>query len=369
MAEKTTLIQFKPKYYSDSNMSGCLNGGSDYRTLSSGQTLSFWLVGNSEIYETSSQACTVTSIAMSCQYRVTDEKNKGDVFLPRKGTFTYNLVNINSPSYSGSQLSMNGDTPVNGSLLSENDATIASKSNANEDYSSYNTNFSAKITGSSALIGVPFFTGAKFTFISNNSSVDCRMWLNNITFQIERTNACYITFKPNDGTSETTNYYPAGELPFPPNVYDSNSERFIGWKRQSNDKDPNNNKIYSAEDLLPEAEYYDVTYEGLWEKIEYTVTAFSQSEEGGTVNGGGQYYYGDSISLVAIPRDGYQFIRWTDGNRNINRPETVRGNTTYSAIFGVISDIYKTTDKQRIYMGHDGPGKLTIYRGNTKIFG
>ena len=75
--------------------------------------------------------------------------------------------------------------------------------------------------------------------------------------------------------------------------------------------------------------------------IEYTITAQSNNTNYGTVSGGGTYHNGDSITLRATPRTGYQFVRWTRNGSQVstsaNYTFTVSGSYTYTAIFEPIS--------------------------------
>lgn len=59
----------------------------------------------------------------------------------------------------------------------------------------------------------------------------------------------------------------------------------------------------------------------------------SVSAENGSVTGGGTYEYGSSVTLTAIPNDGYVFKQWSDGNTDNPRTVTVTGDVTYTAEF------------------------------------
>lgn len=64
---------------------------------------------------------------------------------------------------------------------------------------------------------------------------------------------------------------------------------------------------------------------------QYTITV--NAAEYGTATGGGTYYFGDTITILAIPADNYQFIGWQDGNTENPRMVIVTGNATYTAYF------------------------------------
>ena len=65
----------------------------------------------------------------------------------------------------------------------------------------------------------------------------------------------------------------------------------------------------------------------------YTVTVLSNDASMGSVTKGGEYAAGETVPLVAIAYQGYEFVRWNDGNTNNPRLLTVKGDVTLTAIF------------------------------------
>lgn len=65
----------------------------------------------------------------------------------------------------------------------------------------------------------------------------------------------------------------------------------------------------------------------------YTVTVESADPTMGTVSGGGQALNGGTVTITAIPNEGYRFLTWNDGNTENPRTVTVMGNITYTAYF------------------------------------
>ena len=65
----------------------------------------------------------------------------------------------------------------------------------------------------------------------------------------------------------------------------------------------------------------------------YTVTVESADPTMGTVSGGGQALNGGTVTITAIPNEGYRFLTWNDGNTENPRTVTVTGNITYTAYF------------------------------------
>jgi len=70
-----------------------------------------------------------------------------------------------------------------------------------------------------------------------------------------------------------------------------------------------------------------VTYAGLSKKLPIivernftcSVTATSQPVNAGTIKGTGEYCYGDSISLTAIPESGYTFYYWSEDSVEVSK--------------------------------------------------
>ena len=71
----------------------------------------------------------------------------------------------------------------------------------------------------------------------------------------------------------------------------------------------------------------------------YTVTVESADPTMGSVSGGGQAVNGGTLTIRAIPNDGYRFLTWNDGNTENPRTVTVTGNITYTAYFESIQGI------------------------------
>ncbi|MBR2892281.1 MAG: hypothetical protein IKB94_00355 [Clostridia bacterium] len=75
-----------------------------------------------------------------------------------------------------------------------------------------------------------------------------------------------------------------------------------------------------------------ITYE--YEETAYFVVSTAVKPEGsGSVSGGGTYEEGKTVTLTAIPNDGYVFKQWSDGNTDNPRTVTVTGDVTYTAEF------------------------------------
>ena len=96
----------------------------------------------------------------------------------------------------------------------------------------------------------------------------------------------------------------------------------------------------------------------------YTVTLTSNDETMGSVSGDGEYEEGEEIEIFAIPKSGYSFVRWSDGNTDNPRTITVTQDTALTAYFSdgrtavdgtsVSGGVYVTKDGILHIEGHDG---------------
>ncbi len=69
--------------------------------------------------------------------------------------------------------------------------------------------------------------------------------------------------------------------------------------------------------------------------VTYTITVTSADETQGTVSGGGTYNEGATATITAIPKSGYTFAQWSDGNADNPRAITVTSDLTLTATFTV----------------------------------
>lgn len=68
---------------------------------------------------------------------------------------------------------------------------------------------------------------------------------------------------------------------------------------------------------------------------QYTISVTSANTAQGTVTGGGTYTSGSRIQIVATPKSGYAFDKWSDGNTSATRQITVSQNLNLTASFKV----------------------------------
>jgi len=98
--------------------------------------------------------------------------------------------------------------------------------------------------------------------------------------------------------------------------------RFIGWTDGNNDNPRNITVIENA------------SYTANFEVIPvYTITVLANSDEYGTVDGGGTFYENEEIQISATPYYGHRFVSWDDNNIDNPRTITVIEDATYTANF------------------------------------
>ncbi|MBR5983989.1 MAG: PKD domain-containing protein, partial [Bacteroidales bacterium] len=75
----------------------------------------------------------------------------------------------------------------------------------------------------------------------------------------------------------------------------------------------------------------------------YTISVFANNNAYGTVTGSGTYYEGSSVTIEAIPNDGYMFTSWNNGSTQNPRTVVVTEDANYVANFEVIPVQYTIT--------------------------
>ena len=66
---------------------------------------------------------------------------------------------------------------------------------------------------------------------------------------------------------------------------------------------------------------------------EYTLTVTANNKKWGTATGGGLYRYGQPATLVATPKEGYHFVRWSDNSTDNPYTYYVKSDEIMRAIF------------------------------------
>ncbi len=75
------------------------------------------------------------------------------------------------------------------------------------------------------------------------------------------------------------------------------------------------------------------TYTAHFTQNIYAISVSANPENGGTVEGGGEYTFGETVTLTATANEGFLFDQWEDGVATNPRTITVTGDATYTANF------------------------------------
>ena len=106
----------------------------------------------------------------------------------------------------------------------------------------------------------------------------------------------------------------------------------------------------------------DATYKATFSSV-VNVYTISVSAVNGQVIGGGEYQYGATIDLTAIPNEGYVFDQWSDGVTDNPRTIIVTGDAEYTALFTStegFENIYTSEPVQKVIIDQ----KVYILRGD-----
>ena len=164
-------------------------------------------------------------------------------------------------------------------------------------------------------------SGMSYSWSVNNANQD---YMVTATFERMHTINVYSS-NSNYGTAYGGGVYPHGtQISIYAEPYGGYT--FAGWNDGVSDN-PRNIIVMS-----------DATYIANFEELPlYTITVLSSNNDYGTAEGGGTFYEGATVTIEAIPRQGYVFTAWNDGNRENPRTITVAGNATYIASFVDVS--------------------------------
>jgi len=66
----------------------------------------------------------------------------------------------------------------------------------------------------------------------------------------------------------------------------------------------------------------DIELTANFEQVPYTITLNTEPEEGGTVEGEGEYYYGEETEISAEAEKGWIFVEWTGDTEYVDDPES-----------------------------------------------
>ena len=99
---------------------------------------------------------------------------------------------------------------------------------------------------------------------------------------------------------------------------------FVRWQ----DGDTTNPRSFIAEESL--------NFTAFFAPNEYDVSLFVNVDSMGSVSGSGTYVYGATVSLAAIPRQGFRFVRWSNGSTDNPYRFALMCDTTFTAVFDTL---------------------------------
>lgn len=249
MPVTTTLYSGRAQFY-DGNIPSCVGGGADYRTVGKGETQNTYLFCRCDMSGLSS-ACRVIHVKVTFGSRYTLETNTA-------GWGNYNvkanlMMYYSAPGISGTVAS--AGSGAHGSTFA---SMTKNKVSSSTSYGSYTVEGDPTNAANQTVFGGQSGMACVHFPLSHNGNLSCRVWINNVTFTVTRTRACYITFK-GDGITTKKAMYDYGTTPSYGSTPTRDGYVFKGWKSSVG------GNSYTA--TLPTAYETDVTYTAVWEKV------------------------------------------------------------------------------------------------------
>ena len=131
-------------------------------------------------------------------------------------------------------------------------------------------------------------------------------------------------YKEDGSTLISTESLPYGATPTPPAVSKenpaANTTYTLVWKTL--------NEESSIQTVMGDAKYKPTYTRELNRYTRYTVTLSANIPAGVTLIGAGSYDEGESVTIQAIPAEGYEFVQWNDGEENEERVITIEPTET-----------------------------------------
>ena len=139
--------------------------------------------------------------------------------------------------------------------------------------------------------------------------------------------------------------------------------KFIKWTEDGIEISTNNTLVFLAE--------ANRTLVGNFEKIPvyYTINATSNNNSWGEVTGGNTYLEGDQVTLIASPKTGYQFEKWTENGTEIATTTTLE--FPAAANRTIVGNFKKITFTITATPNNDAWGAVTggtVYDYNEQVY-
>ena len=124
---------------------------------------------------------------------------------------------------------------------------------------------------------------------------------------------------------------------------------FVSWS----DGNTDNPRTLIAEENL--------TLTAIFALDQHTLIATASNSVQGSVTGSGDYDYGSSTFITAVPETGYYFTHWNDGSTDNPRSVTIMSDTSFTAHFGTYS--------YTVIVASNDPVKGSVTGGGTYEYG
>ncbi len=114
----------------------------------------------------------------------------------------------------------------------------------------------------------------------------------------------------------------------PPTSYRNNQRRWGGEMVENSTSNP-------VTFIMPNSDILNISISEIEDIKQYTVNLTSSNINHGEVTGSGIYDVNTVVEIVASPKEGYKFVKWSDNNTDARRSVTVEDNLTLTALFEV----------------------------------
>ena len=142
---------------------------------------------------------------------------------------------------------------------------------------------------------------------------------------------------------------------------------FLRWTENGNQVSTNTNYTFTVTG--------NRTLVAQFQQQTYTITVLADPSNGGSVSGGGNYIYGQNVTVTALPNSGYTFTNWTENGTQVSTNSTytfaVNNNRTLVANFiipqpptGAINGLFSVSATKQVWFSQ---GNLQ-YKASTNTW-
>ncbi len=171
--------------------------------------------------------------------------------------------------------------------------TVTLNAIANTDYSFVNWTEDGNIVSTNAEYS--FTATANRTLIANFATITY-----SITASANPTEGGTVNGSGNYASGQTVNL----------NAIANTGYNFTNWTENGSVVSTNAEYSFTAE--------ADRTLIANFELVNYTISAIANPVDGGTINGTGDYTYGQTVNLSAVANTGYTFVNWTENDTEVS---------------------------------------------------